>query len=123
MLTRIEIDGLKTFEQFVLDLEPLTVLAGANASGKSNLFEASQLLSQLAGATLPEALQGLRGQPDDLFRAVNGSTSDRISLAVEVLLDPQVSDSWGRQASLSHTRARYEVVLARSREAPGLDRL
>jgi AAA15 family ATPase/GTPase len=34
MLTRIEIDGFKTFERFVLDLEPLTVLAGANASGQ-----------------------------------------------------------------------------------------
>jgi predicted ATPase len=124
MLTRIEIDGLKTFERFILDLEPLTVLAGTNASGKSNLFDAIQLLSQLAGNPLPEALQGLRGQPDELFRTVlDEPASNRITLAVEVLLDPQVSDPWGRQARLSHTRARYEVVLARVREPSGMDRL
>ena len=40
MLTRIEIDGFKTFEDFSLALGPLTVIAGTNASGKSNLFDA-----------------------------------------------------------------------------------
>jgi predicted ATPase len=124
MLTRIEIDGFKTFERFVLDLEPLTVLAGANASGKSNLLETIELLSRLAGTRLPEALQGLRGQPDEIFRTPeNGTPSDRITLAVEVLLNPRVSDPWGRQADLSHTRARYEVVLARPHAASGSDRL
>src|SRR5207244_753325 len=98
--------------------------AGANASGKSNLFEAIELLSQLASAPIPAAFQGLRGQPDELFRAGgNGSVSDRIILAAEVLLDPRVSDSWGRQASLVHTRVRYEVVLVRIREAPSVERL
>ena len=40
MLTRIEIDGFKTFEGFRLDLEPLTAVVGPNASGKFNLFDA-----------------------------------------------------------------------------------
>ena len=37
MLTRIEIDGFKTFEGFGIDLNPFMVILGPNASGKSNL--------------------------------------------------------------------------------------
>ena len=45
MLTRIEIDSFKTFEGFGLDLGPMQVILGPNASGKSNLFDAIRLLS------------------------------------------------------------------------------
>ena len=48
MITRIEIDGFKSFSNFVMDFSPLTVIAGANASGKSNLFDALQLLARMA---------------------------------------------------------------------------
>jgi predicted ATPase len=41
MLTRNETDGFKTFEGFSLNLEPLTVIVGPNASGKST-FENSR---------------------------------------------------------------------------------
>jgi predicted ATPase len=47
MITRLEIDGFKSFEGFSLDLEPFTVLAGPNNSGKSNLLEAVILLRDL----------------------------------------------------------------------------
>ena len=43
MITRIEIDGFKTFDRFVLDLRPFTAVVGPNASGKSNLFDAIKL--------------------------------------------------------------------------------
>ena len=38
MLTRIEIDGFKSFTNFSMEFSPLTIIAGLNASGKSNLF-------------------------------------------------------------------------------------
>ncbi len=44
VLTRIEIDGFKTFCGFSLDLQPFNVIAGANASGKSNLFAPSNFV-------------------------------------------------------------------------------
>jgi AAA15 family ATPase/GTPase len=40
MLTRIEIDGFKTFREFSADLLPFQVVLGPNAVGKSNLFDA-----------------------------------------------------------------------------------
>ena len=56
MLTRIEIDGFKTFEGFGMNLGPFLVILGPNASGKSNLFDAIRLLSHLAGMDLRTAV-------------------------------------------------------------------
>ncbi len=48
MLTQIEIDGFKTFNDFQVELAPFQVIVGPNGSGKSNLFDALLLLSYLA---------------------------------------------------------------------------
>jgi AAA15 family ATPase/GTPase len=47
MLTRIEIDGFKTFDKLKLNLRPFTAIVGPNASGRSNLFDALQLLARI----------------------------------------------------------------------------
>jgi predicted ATPase len=86
MLTRIEIDGFKTFEHFSLDLAPLTAIVGPNASGKSNLFDALRFLSLLAQTDIRSAMQGLRGEPEELFRLTQAGNADTMSFAVEVLL-------------------------------------
>ena len=124
MLTRIEIDGFKSFEQFSLDVGPFLVIVGPNGSGKSNLFDAIQLLSRLASNDLRTAVSHLRGEPHELFRtAGRGPEADRIRLAVEVLLDPRVRDPWGTDVQLSHTRVRYEVEIERRNDERGIERL
>ena len=96
MLTRIEIDGFKTFREFALDLQPFNVIAGTNASGKSNLFDAIQLLSRLAETDLRSAVSGLRGEQDEFFhRAPSGVTDERMRLAAEVLIEPHIRGPWG----------------------------
>lgn len=124
MLTRIEIDGFKSFERFALDLEPFTVILGPNASGKSNLFDAIRLLSQLAATDLRSALKGLRGEPLELFRIqTDGSACQQMSFAVELLLAPHVRDPWGEAVTISHSRVRYEVEIERTQGDRGIDRL
>ncbi len=59
MITRIEIDGFKTFRNFKLNLAPFQVIVGANGVGKSNLFDALRLLYQLADKDLRTAFQDL----------------------------------------------------------------
>ena len=56
MLRRFEIDNFKSYRNARLELGggetgdwPLTVLIGANASGKTNLIEGLRLLSSIAG--------------------------------------------------------------------------
>jgi predicted ATPase len=48
MLTAITLDHFKSYQAARLPLAPLTVLIGANASGKSNAIEALRLLAWLA---------------------------------------------------------------------------
>ena len=124
MLTRIEIDGFKTFEDFSVDLAPFVVILGSNAAGKSNLFDAIQLLSNLATQDVGEAIKGMRGEPLELFRCTEGGGyGKKMRFAVEVLLDPSVRDPWGKEVDLGHTRLRYEVVLERQEVRPGIDRV
>ena len=110
MLTRIEIDGFKSFENFSVDLNPFTAVVGPNGSGKSNLFDAIRLLSRLANEPIAGALQEVRGDVRDLFRRHDpNSKSQSIRLAAEVLVSPVVRDAWGEEVTLDHTRIRYEL--------------
>ena len=111
MLTRIEIDGFKTFDRFALDLRPFTAIVGPNASGKSNLFDAMQLLAALADHDIHSAMQGLRGEPEEFFRHTAGGACDRIALAVEVFLDAEGTDDFGRAYRVPAQRLRYELTL------------
>lgn len=123
MLTRLEIDGFKTFENQIIDLMPFTAIVGNNAAGKSNLFDAIQLLSNLATRDVAEAIKDMRGEPLELFRRTPSGRSHQIRLAAEVLTDPTVRDPWGSEVRLKHTRMRYEVTLERREIRPGIERI
>ena len=114
MITRIEIDGFKTFENFELDLRPLTAVVGPNASGKSNLFDAIQLISALAEKDVRTAMKGLRGEPEEFFRQTMAGTTDTLRLAIEVYLDSSGVDDFGKPFLIRAQRLRYELVLALS---------
>ncbi|MDR3537252.1 MAG: AAA family ATPase [Acetobacteraceae bacterium] len=122
MLTRIEIDGFKTFEGFSLDLEPLTAVVGPNASGKSNLFDALRFLSLLAQYDIRTAMQGLRGEPEELFRQTPSGISDSMSFAVEVLLGRKGVDAFGTSYEIPAQRLRYELQLGFAQNAEGVPR-
>ena len=124
MITRIEIDGFKTFQDFSLDLAPLQVIVGANGAGKSNLFDALMLLSRLADSDLHSAFQGMRGEVGELFTIrPDGVRCGRIRLAVEMLVDRQVQDDWGVRQELRFPRLRYQLAVARRTDARGMERL
>lgn len=69
MLKRIHIGGYKSLTDVEVSLEPLTVLFGPNAAGKSNFLDALQLLSKLGTSrTLKEAFDPpYRGNPLESF--------------------------------------------------------
>jgi predicted ATPase len=114
MITQIEIDGFKTFKDFKLELAPFQVIVGPNGSGKSNLFDALQLLSQILipGNDVYKAMQGIRGEAGELFtKYPDGTTSDTIRIAVEVLVDRKEFLSDGREIDLKFARFRYEMEI------------
>ncbi len=59
MLKKLILENWKSFRYAELPIDPLTILIGANASGKSNAIEALALLNALAGGlSLEQSLQG-----------------------------------------------------------------
>lgn len=59
MITELQLENWKSYEKSSLHIDPLTILIGTNASGKSNALDAFVLLNRIAsGAMLTSALQG-----------------------------------------------------------------
>lgn len=112
MLTRVEIDGFKTFAEFTLDLRPFSAIVGPNASGKSNLFDALRFLSLLAQHDIRTAMQDLRGDPEELFRKTPFSVSEKIRFAIEVVVDANGSDAFSTSYILKTQRLRYELEIS-----------
>lgn len=126
MITKIEIDGFKTFSNFSMEFSPLTVIAGTNASGKSNLFDALQLLSYLASTDLRSAFANkqLRGGISELFTKIDDVyCSNEMSFAVEILTARSVRDNWGGQSEVKTPRMRYELKIGRTTGKHGTDEL
>lgn len=124
MITRIEIDGFKTFKDFKMEFSPFTVIAGTNASGKSNLFDALRLLSRLCTSDIRAAFNEQRGEPIEQFTSFsNDIISDKISFAVELLVDANIRDNWGGETILKYTRLRYELIIKREKNTNGFEDL
>ncbi len=59
MITELQLENWKSYERASLHIDPLSVLVGTNASGKSNALDALLLLNRVAtGAMLTSALKG-----------------------------------------------------------------
>lgn len=124
MITRIKIDGFKSFKNFEITFAPFTIVAGANASGKSNLFDALKLLSRLSEMDLKTAFSEQRGDPIELFTQYDDDDySQEMSFDVEMLVNRNVKDNWGGEAILNNTRLRYKLTIARQNNELGVDDL
>ena len=122
MITYIKIDGFKSFQNFEMDFTPFTVIAGVNAAGKSNLFDALRLLSCLANTDkIQRAFLLQRGDLLELFTKYDDhSIAEDMSFVVEMLVKPHIKDTWGATAELKYTRLHYELTLHRFTNSVGM---
>lgn len=117
MLTRLEVDGFKNLINFSVDFGPYTCIAGPNAAGKSNVFDAIEFLSLLADHSFMEAALQLRaagargGDPRTLF-LMGTDSPPPMKLAAEMIVPELVEDDFGRTAKATTTFLRYEVELS-----------
>ncbi len=125
MITYIKINGFKSFHHFEMEFTPFTVIAGANASGKSNLFDALQLLARLAESdNLKRAFLEQRGDFIELFTQYDDNRyASEIHFLIEMLVNRKVKDAWGNEAELKYTRLRYELKIKRYTNSSGLEDL
>lgn len=117
MLTRLEADGFKNLLGFAVDLGPYTCIAGANAAGKSNIFDVIEFLALLADHPFMEAAQRLRsagprgGDPRTLFWDDGDGGEAVMTLAAEMIVPGVVEDDFGRQAKATTSFLRYDLKL------------
>lgn len=106
MLRRVKIQGYKSLADVEVSLQPLSVLFGPNAAGKSNFLDALQLLSRLvASRTLKDAFElPYRGKPLESFTFGPGGLPSLLeketasfSIEVDVELSPSVIAAVDRQ--------------------------
>lgn len=102
MLSAIVLRNFKSYREAELPLAPLTVLIGANASGKSNLIEAMRLLSWLAQG---QRLFNIQSAVQDGDRVVRGTVRD---------LTFQGSSDFGLGArTTAETWNRFDMTISR----------
>ncbi|MGH2852726.1 MAG: AAA family ATPase [Solirubrobacteraceae bacterium] len=129
MLTKLEVRGFKNLRDTAIDFGPFTCIAGPNGTGKSNIFDAIQLLSALADQPLIEAVEVVRGStgnrsadPRDLFWSLGQDEPRTMSFAAEMIVPPNIDDDFGQEATATTTFLRYELEIGY--ELPtGLERL
>ena len=98
MLKRVHVKGYKSLVDVEVELEPLVVLFGPNASGKSNFLDALRLLSMVGTSrTLRDAFDPpYRGTPLESFHVgrdgIEGlSAQERLAFSIEA--DLRLSES------------------------------
>ncbi len=118
MLTRLKVSGFKNLVDVDVRFGPFTCIAGANASGKSNLFDAIRFLSAAADQPLLDAArsvrdeEGRRGDIRSLFHHHGNKYSPEISFEAEMIVPPDAVDDLGQTARATITFLRYGLTLA-----------
>ena len=113
MLTRLKIKGFKNLVDVDIRFGPFTCIAGPNAAGKSNLFDAIRFLSATASKTLMEAALSVRseraGNSDvrSLFHRVAGDRVNNMSFEVEMIVPSEATDDLGQAAKATANFLRY----------------
>ena len=105
MLRAIRLIDFKSFVDEQVELAPLTLLVGANASGKSNFLDAMRFLQGLVfGLTLDEILNGeLRSHPD-AWPGVRGRSAETARIGASAF---SIDSVWLAPRLGPSLRARY----------------
>lgn len=117
MLTRLKVSGFKNLVDVDLRFGAFTCIAGRNAVGKSNLFDAIRFLSYLASDTFMNAALSIRsesgktGEIRNLFHRAGNHHADRMCFEAEMILPKEGVDDLGQKAEASITFVRYLVEL------------
>jgi len=118
MLTRLKVSGFKNLVDVDVYFGPFTCVAGANAVGKSNLFDAIHFLSSLADRPLIDAALSVRdegGRTADvksLFHRVGDVFDKEISFEADMIIPHEGWDDLGQRAKATITFLRYSVSIA-----------
>lgn len=124
MLVRLKVSGFKNLVDVDVPFGPFTCIAGPNAAGKSNLFDAITFLSALADRPLLDAASSVRSQVGPggdvrrLFYHLGDDYVDEMSFEAEMIVPGEAIDDLGQNARATVTFLRYRLVLGYRRDEP-----
>lgn len=84
MLQRLFIENYRSLRSVLIELDQLTVVTGANGSGKSNLYQALGLIQAAAEGRFKQALLDQGGMPSALWAGSRGKGPVRMRLSVSL---------------------------------------
>jgi predicted ATPase len=115
VITRIEIDGFKSFVDFELDVSPFMVLLGPNAGGKSNLLDALRALVEIGdGGSFSSLYEAGRGTPREMFhQREDESRVSNARIRCEMVVD--ASEIGGQVGLAFQADASYATALSEDR--------
>lgn len=117
MLTRLKVNGFKNLVNVDVSFGPFTCIAGPNAVGKSNLFDAIRFLSALANKTLMDAALSVRsetvadGDVRNLFHRVGDAMAENMSFEAEMIAPREAVDDLGQVGKATANHLRYTLEL------------
>ena len=117
MITRIKINGFKSLLDTELFFGPFTCIAGANAIGKSNLFDAITFLSKLADHSILQAAKSIRSEDrkhsnmKDIFFKSGSRYLDTMSFEIDMIVPLKAEDDLGQLAEATITSLKYTLEL------------
>jgi predicted ATPase len=117
VLTRLKVSGFKNLLDTEVRFGPFTCIAGPNAVGKSNLFDAIRFLSFLANDTLLNAALSIRsegghsGDIRSLFHRVGHKYDEKMVFEAEMIIPGVGTDDLGQKAQAAITFLRYKLEI------------
>jgi predicted ATPase len=117
MLTRLRVNGFKNLVDMDVRFGPFTCIAGANAVGKSNLFDAIRFLSATASQPLLEAANSVRndggraGDLRQLFHRLGDEHASEMRFIAEMIVPTDATDDLGQPAKARNTFLRYSLTI------------
>ena len=125
MITRIKINGFKSLVDTDLYLGPFTCIAGANAIGKSNFFDALVFLSHLADDTILQAVKAVRSENQkhsnvrDIFFRNGSEYLKEMSFEIDMIIPKISEDDLGQVAKATITSLKYCLKLRLNEDIDG----
>jgi predicted ATPase len=116
-ISQVQIQGYKSIERAVVDLEPFTAFVGPNGAGKSNFLDALAFVQDCLSQSLEQALEARGGAGGVLsrFRENGQSRSLGIRLLIELSEDRHAEYSFEISPE-SHAHIARERCVIRSGE-------
>jgi predicted ATPase len=128
MLTRLRVQGFKNLLDLDVRFGPFTCIAGRNAVGKSNLFDAIRFLHLLTQHPIMEAVKLLREtkgrapEARSLFTAFGNFRAPEMRFTAEMVIGRSVQDDFAVKAEAAISALSYTVAFRLVRDN-GFERL